>query len=421
MKLRLEAGLGSAEGTLTTSGRAGAQIRRALGAEVRQAETARGDGWAHLEFSNPIDAEAFDQSLLRVSPPVEGFSARLQQSDCPGRHAASPAQVPRSRRPNASRRLRTDSARDVSTTVGTRKPWEWDGLWLAHSPWPSLTRSIPASPSSRRTSLRFACGPTLSSPQLGRFRKLVDEYHPRRLDKDGLDPLAALGRLVLEDTVAVSPARDTPVETRVDLSSLPGSAPRPPDRERLEIPTSCGALRIELARAARAPAWFDLAWVQATQIGLEAAADGDSLQVSTTSLAMAAPWPTWRSRRFQRRASEDGCLRPGSTAPRHEQAVTMMLARTADEVAFLPVHRYGAPGEQPRVHFAGMWSTTEASTVRGRRCASRDTSANGTGKGHCCPSMRPLSKIEYVLEDSRENKLLEGSCESIVLAPSTWH
>ncbi len=416
VRLRLESGLGSVEGSLTTTEEQthSLVVRSVLKFVNADAAHTHG-GWASLLFSNPIDPRGFDASWVSVSPSVERFSAsvagdRIVLAGTPRRPQKYRVRVARALHDVFGQALE----HDVSTKVATGKPWVFAGVWLAHSP---LAAADPKHPSvsvftQNLSSFRvrvYAVEPSSWS----RFWSLVGEYNPKRTAEAQLDDVAALGPLVLDRTVSTSRAGNTPVEGRIDLTPC---LARGNGRGHLVVTVSSEVPKaqrvpLELARAARLPAWFDVAWVQATQIGIEATADGDSLLAWATSLVDGRPLagvevelvPTGT------RATTDasGLAR----LPLAEDRVSMLLARTAAEVVVLPGPRYGgswarrpfSPFRWYVVDDRGLYRPGEEVRLKGY-LRQRD------GLGTLLPLDAAISKVEYVLEDSRENKLLEGNC-----------
>lgn len=407
--LHLASGFRSAEGSLTTAREQTHTfvVRSVL--KLVSAETTHPGGWASLQFSNPLDPGDFDPSWISVSPAVERFSAWVQGDRVV---LAGVPRRPQKYRVRVTGKLRDVFGqvlgRDVSTALATGKPWVFAGVWLARSP---LAVADPKHPSlsvfaQNVASFRlrvYAVEPS----SWDRFATLVDEHDPKRGDGDRLRDLATLGPLLLERTVPVSPSGRTPVESRIDLAPCLGGR----RHGHLVVSVSADVPEAQrpspaFARVARLPLWFDTAWVQATGIGIDAAQDGDSLLARATSLVDGRPMaevemelaPTIA----RTRTDTFGLAR----LPLDERAASMLFARAADDVAFLPVSWMRRPFSPFRWFVAddrGLYRPGEPVRLKGY--------LRGRDRQGTLVPLEPgaVSRVEYVLEDSRENRLLEGT------------
>jgi uncharacterized protein YfaS (alpha-2-macroglobulin family) len=211
------------------------------------------------------------------------------------------------------------------------------------------------------------------------------------------------GRPALDTTLRVSAAPDEMVETRIDLSSA------------LAQGKGNVVLLVEPTRAPKVRGWSEpiRVWVQATSIGLDAFVDDEALLAWATSLADGRPLAgatVELAPGASARTGPDGL----ATLSLSERASGVLVARIADDVAFLPEQPGGWGGSGWRRHPRAdelrfyvfddrrMYRPGETVRVKGW---SRRLGAGPRG------DYRPadVQQGSFVLHDSRGNEVTKGN------------
>ena len=370
------------------------------------------DQWI-VEFSNPIDAEAFDATRVKVEPEVPGLSISAY---------GATLYAHGSKRGRTTYRMTLDpSLRDAfGQTLGKPVTLTFDvgpappslmsagGSFVVLDPAGGPHYSVySVNHPSLKVSL-YAVAPEDYGAYAAHMRS-VNGYYDEKRQK----PAGPPGRLVSTKTIAVKAQPDEMTETRLDLSAaLKGG------RGSVFVVVEPAARQAAAARGRDREVLR--AWVQVTGIGLDAFADRQELLGWATSLADGRPLEGVEVTLLpsgQRAATgRDGHARLALPA-KAAGSVGLLLARRGDDVAFLPewsdwwnntsgwVRREA--GESLRWYVFDdrkMYRPGEEVSVKGwlRRV--------GEGKaGDVGALAGAAASVAYVLRDSRGNEVLKGS------------
>ncbi|HEV2766066.1 MAG TPA: MG2 domain-containing protein, partial [Pyrinomonadaceae bacterium] len=363
------------------------------------------DTW-QVVFSNPLDTDSFKPSLVRVEPPLEGFQARAWNEAL---SLDGWKQGRRTYRVTLDRSLRDSFGqtlgRDVTLTfnVGSDIPSiEAGRMLVVHDPaappsYSVFTVNVPA----LKVSL-YRTTPADWPAYVEYFRSVV------RNERVTPPPP---GSLVVSRTVKVRPAPDETVETVIDLRPAlnaeglghvyvvvePSGYVRSPEQQ---LP-SMGA------------------WVQVTNIGLDAFVDREELLGWATSLKSGEPLggvelsiePT------QARAASgpDGLAR--IPLPKAKQEARLLVARRGSDTAFLPESaglwsnqtnwHWRPSGESFRWYvFDDRKTYRPGEQVRVKGWLRR---FGGDKPADLVPLGNAATSVAYTLKDARGNKVGEGA------------
>jgi hypothetical protein len=270
----IAAGAPSAEGPRTTPKTLRWQFRTFGRLKVESHQCGYGGecrpGWPWtVTLSNPLDAKAFQRDWVRVTPEVplrtSVYGNVLQiEADTKGRTAYQ-VRIAAALRDQFGQTLGKDGT--LTFTVGSAEPQlsGHEGV-VVLDPMASPAFSVFSVNHSELRVRAYAVGPT----DWPAFTAFMQE---RWRDAQRTPP----GRLALSETVAVKAAADELTETRIDL------------RKALSNGLGHAILVVEPSRPARNARQSVVAWVQATQIGLDAFVDDQSLVAWATSLADGKP------------------------------------------------------------------------------------------------------------------------------------
>ena len=366
------------------------------------------DSWS-ITFTNPLDATAFDKSQVRVEPDIPGLKIALFGN------TLSMSGVKRGR--TTYRVILDQSIRDqFGQTLGASSPIVFN---VGSAP-PTLGSSgkvmvvlDPSGParfsvfSVNHRSLRvrlFAVGPE----DWGAFMSYFD-------GRDGGAKIPP-GRVIVSDTIPVKGEPDEMAETRIDLTPALHNG-----LGQVIVLVEPGTILNRRDRQSVA------AWVQATQIGLDAFSDSGQLVGWATSLkdgkpvegarlAIEAVTPGRVNEQSSNTTDRTGLVRL-QLGGFIEGAANILVARKGPDLAILPENTYwwsrgsswykGEPKDSLRWFVFDdrkMYRPGEEVHIKGwiRRIGagpSGDVEALGGS----------AATVDYVLKDSRGNEVLKGS------------
>jgi uncharacterized protein YfaS (alpha-2-macroglobulin family) len=283
------------------------------------------DQW-RVEFSNPLDAQAFDQSQVKIEPEVPGASVAVY---------GQTMIITGAKRGRMSYRVTLDRAlRDtfgqnlqppysLNFNVGPAPPTLMGmGSFVVLEPAGAPALSVySVNQPSLKVSL-YAVGPEDFERYVAYMKSVYGYYDPRQKQKQPAPP----GTLVSTKTVQPAGQPDEMTETLVDLAPalhegrgnvfvLVEPATRQRDREILRT------------------------WVQVTSIGLDAFVDRDELVGWATSLADGKPLEgvelTLKDSAARAQTGADGLARL-PLPPKSDASTGLLVARKGGETAFLP-------------------------------------------------------------------------------------
>ncbi|HET9530362.1 MAG TPA: Ig-like domain-containing protein, partial [Blastocatellia bacterium] len=367
------------------------------------------DQW-RIEFSNPLDAEAFEPSYVRVEPEIGGMKAAVY---------GNMLVITGLKRGRATYRVKLDpNIRDqFGQTLGDSPQLAFNvksappalassgGQFVVLDPAAQPSYSVFSINHSSVKLRLYAVGPE----HWGQFA----EYMQKREDQPRQPP----GRLVVSKTINVESQPDEMVETRIYLSPALNAnlghvliivEPTVQPRNRWE------------RRAIKA-------WVQVTGIGLDAFVDNTDLIGWATSLKDGSPidgvqmtvgvaQPGGFKQESTGASRSDGLARLALTT-RAAQGQNVLVARKGNDLAILPEHTYwwstgGNWHKKPAADWLSwyvfddrkMYRPGEEVHIKGwiRRM--------GAGKeGDVGPLGNAATGVAYKLKDSRGNEILKGN------------
>jgi alpha-2-macroglobulin len=283
------------------------------------------DQW-RIEFSNPLDMQAFDQSQVKIEPEVPGASVAVY---------GQTLIITGAKRGRTNYRVTLDRALRDTFGQSLQSPY---GLSFNVGPAPpALTGTSsfvvlePAGApalsvySVNQPSLKvslYAVGPEDFERYVAYMKSVYGYYNPRQKQQLPAPP----GTLVVSKTVQPAGRPDEMTETRIDLAPALHEGRgnvfvvvEPPVRQRDR----------EILRT----------WVQVTSIGLDAFVDRDELLGWATSLADGHPLEgvelTLKGSAARAQTGADGLARL-PLPPRSDASTGLLIARKGGETAFLP-------------------------------------------------------------------------------------
>jgi uncharacterized protein YfaS (alpha-2-macroglobulin family) len=355
-----------------------------------------GTPW-RIDFSNPLDPRAFRKDLVRVEPSLPSLQAFAQGSSLT-LHGAS--------RGHTTYRVSLGALQDV--------------FGQALEGGPPLSFAVGAAPPNL-----FASANTLAvlDPKAPpRFPVYSTNHETLRVQllavrpedwgawlayvrsADGEKPGAPPGRSVVSTVVKVAGTPDELVETPIDLSPALANGhghailvvePTKPAKERWQ------------RRAVRV-------WVQATEIGLDAFADHDSVLAWATSLLDGRPLEGVPLQLLPSQASVSTGGDGLATLPLTDRAQAILVARRGDDVAFLPENLYywnenAGWRRRPLIDATTFYVFDDRHLYRPGETAKLKGWIRVVGAGPQ-GDLRPtaVSSVGYVLVDSHGNEIAKG-------------
>ncbi|HEX8722816.1 MAG TPA: DUF6049 family protein, partial [Pyrinomonadaceae bacterium] len=365
-----------------------------------------GDQWI-VNFTNPLDREAFDPAQVKVEPEVPGLSASVYGSTMyingpkRGRTTYRVTLDP-SLRDEFGQTLGRSAALAFEVGPAPASLFAQGGSFVVLDPAGGPNFSVfSVNQPALRVSL-YAVTPADYGRYIAYMRQEGGYYDEKRTAK-----VAPPGALVSTTSVQVKGQPDEVTETRLDL--------------RPALKGGRGNVFVVVEPAARQREREVLrAWVQFTGIGLDAFADREELVGWATALADGRPLEgvelTLAPSGTRAATARDGLARM-PLPPKGGDTSAMLLARLGDDTAFLPEWsdwwygasnwvRRGAPDELRWYVFDDrkMYRPGEEVSMKGwlRRV--------GTGKaGDVGPLAGAAESVSYTLRDSRGNEVLKGA------------
>jgi alpha-2-macroglobulin len=366
----------------------------------------------YIQFSNPLDAEAFDQSWARIDPAVPGAQIDVNGDGLSIRGATQG-------RTRYTVTLKAAIKDTFGQTLGSNQTVTFD----VGSAEPALIGNghnfVVLDPSAKPAFSVYSINVPRLKVQVqavgpedwsGYSRFLQDQYR-----QDTRPPLP--GKQVINQTIQVNGRPDELVETSIDLASA--------------LPNGLGQLVI-LVEAdpplGRGRQGFVSAWVQATHIGLDAFVDGDRMIAWANALADGAPLkdvalsllpaPTTAARLAGRiTTTVTGAHGLAEMPLPADVPANLLVAQQGADLAILPQNEYDWGGgnsgwrQQPAQDEVrwyvfddrGIYRPGEEVHFKGwlRR-------VGGGRDGDVGPLGKAVQRVSYVLMDPRGNKLSSG-------------
>ncbi|NIR44357.1 MAG: hypothetical protein GWN99_00345 [Gemmatimonadetes bacterium] len=400
VQVRIPPGTPSAEGPLTTDTAQAFDFRTYGPLRVVRAQChgncEPGTAW-RIEFSNPLDAESIDSSMVSVEPRLPNL-----------RVAASYRVLSISGRSRPRTRYR------VTLKPGIR---DWFGQSLDHEstltinvgPYPKVLNAAggnlvvldPAAP--RELTVQSVNHPTLRV-RLYRVepRHWSDFLNSARY-RWRADPPGPPGRLVHDQEVVIDAGPDEIAATRIDLGPALDDG-----LGHVIVDVEPGEPPLDGRRPQRI-----LKWVQATRLGLSVVRDHRSVIAWVTSLEGAAPISGAEVRfvdgAVRRRTDEMGLAALPQPGRNRIAATLVLVARRGDDVAFLPAGRWvmAAPDDRHVIHaFTDRPLYRPGETVHFKGWVRK---IGGGPRGDLSLPSSRWDEIEYQAVDPRGNDVARGS------------
>jgi hypothetical protein len=286
----------------------------------------------NIEFSNPLDDEAFDPSQVSISPElpnavVQIFGNTLQiQGRSQGRTTYS-VRLSKAIRDVYGQTLGSDQT--VTFDVGEAQP----AIYAPGTPFVVLDPAV--SPRFSVFTVNFrrldVKAYAVTPEDWQAFQLHLQSYYREET------PTTPPGKLVLSSKVAIEYQPDKLVETTIDLN--PALTDGKGQLVLVITPETAGIARILEIFGRRPP--IIATWVQATQIGLDAFVDGAEMLAWANSLADGRPLPGIQFELLDKRgeplgdgarSADDGT----ATIALPATQATVLVARSEDDLAMLP-------------------------------------------------------------------------------------
>ncbi|MBM4431633.1 MAG: hypothetical protein FJ026_15010, partial [Chloroflexi bacterium] len=359
----------------------------------------------HIRFSNPLDEDAFDESMVQVSPTLSGgklsiFGDTLQIEGRSEGRTTYKITLKASIKDRFGQTLGRDET--VSIEVGSAEP-------MMYTPWQNLVVIDPASKpgysvfTTNYSALKVRAYAVQAEdwPDYLEFLKDASRREAHR------DPP---GRKVLDQSLPIESVMDRLVETPIDLTSFLNNG-----RGHVIL-----VITPDQPQAGAPPDWKPeiRVWVQATRLGLAAFVDGQGMLAWANSLLDGAPLEGVSITAFPGQATGKtnhtglAQLRP---ADQSQGQPAYLVARLGEDTALLPESSswwsYGWRTENPMEEYRWyvfddrqMYRPGEQVHIKGWiRLVKWSEGADvftRLGQG---------STVSYQLMDSRGNELLKGT------------
>ncbi len=360
-----------------------------------------------ITFSNPLDADTFDASLVKIQPEIAGVKIQaigntIQMTGRTAGRTTYKVTISKAIRDEFGQNMAADETRTFS--VGSAQPSlaAPGGSFIVLDPSGKPTYSVYTINYDR---LKVRAN-AVTADDWRAWLTYQREYYRQQ------NPPPLPGRQVLNTTVAVKSKPDELIETRIDLSpALQGGLGHIIVVVEPDTPGLAGLLQ----RGQRPPT--ARAWIQSTRIGLDAFADGESMVAWANDLASGAPLNGVRlslQPAGGEAASDDAGV---ATLPLPAgSAANLLVARKGSDLAILPQNLgyYSEGGWQRRplpdtlrwyvFDDRKMYRPGEEVHVKGwlRRIGGGKTGDVGLPGG-------VVKQVSYRLRDARGNEILKGS------------
>lgn len=411
----IPAGAPSAEGSRVTTEAQKFSFRTYDALQLTEARCGWGDGCRpftpfQFVFNNPLDAKAFQQSQIKVTPAIEGMKVAVSYNTI---------QISGATKGRTTYTVTIDaSLRDgFGQTLGkavTRSFAVGDAYPMLSANGNGYVVLDPNGPP------RFSIY-TINQPsvKVRLFAVTVEQWraYQQFLQTRGQrqQSLTPPGELVKSQTLQINGQADEMAETAIDLSPA--------------LKNNLGHVILTIEPTVKRRDWEQeiILWVQATQIGLDAFADQTELVGWATSLKDGKPLAGAQLELLGGSGAESGNQAKATTAADGLAKLAlpasgsqkMLVARQGSDVAFLPESPYWWEGAQSswnrrpvsdslRWHVfddRAMYRPGEEVHVKGwiRRIGAGKLGDVGLANG--------VRTVSYVLRDSRNNEVLKGTAQ----------
>ncbi|MBS1789910.1 MAG: Ig-like domain-containing protein [Acidobacteria bacterium] len=407
------AGAPSAEGPRVTTEAQKFTFRTYDALQLTEARCGWGDGCRpftpfQLVFNNPLDAKAFQQTMVKLTPAIEGvkvgvFGNTIQISGATKGRTTYTVAIDAGLRDAFGQTLGRTVTR--SFTVGDAYPMlsaNGNGYVVLDPNGPPRFSIYTINQPSVKVRL-FA----VTIEQWRAYQQFLQTRNQRQQSQ------TPPGELVKSQTVTINGQADEMTETAIDLSPA--------------LKNGLGHVILAIEPAVKRRDWEQeiVLWVQATQIGLDAFVDQTELVGWATSLKDGKPIAGSQLELYGGTGTELGSQAKATTAADGLAKLAlpasgsqkMLVARNGEDTAFLPESPYWWEGAQSawnrravqdslRWHVfddRAMYRPSEEVHVKGWV---RRIGGGKLGDVGLAPEAR---NVNYVLRDSRNNEVLKGT------------
>ncbi|MDQ3009101.1 MAG: Ig-like domain-containing protein, partial [Acidobacteriota bacterium] len=400
----INAGAPSAEGPRITTAPQKFTFRTYDALQLASAQCGYGDGCRpltpfQLNFNNPLDAKAFQQSQIKVTPPIEGmkvavYGGTLNISGATKGRTTYTVTIDAGLRDVFGQTLGRDTQRTFN--VGSAEPFlsaNGNGYVVLDPNGPPRFSVYTINQPSVKVRL-YAVEPE-NWPSYQRF---LQSHNQRQAS-------TAPGELVKSQTVAINGQADEITETAIDLSPA--------------LKNSLGHVVLIVEPTVKRRDWEReiVLWIQATQIGLDAFADQTDLTAWATSLKDGKPLDGVQvslSRADAATTRADGLARFALPTSGGQK---VLIARKGDDVAMLPENIYWYEGSQSAWNRRGMPDVLSWHVFDDRAMYRPGEEVHikgwvrriGGGKMGDVGLAGEVKNLSYVLHDSRGNEVTKGA------------
>ena len=361
-----------------------------------------------IEFNNSIDSETLTDAMFRVEPPIENFKVSA---------VGNILRIEGAKKSNTNYRVTVDkSLRDqFGQTLGEDKTIEFkvvgepariglsaQGLVVLDPQGPRQLSLYSVNYQTVKVSM-YAVAPE-DWPTFQAYRREI--YQNQKL----VHPTTPPGRLVSSQNVELKQSPNDLIETPIDLSPA--------------LKDGLGQVMVLVESVTPASDRYHsplLAWVQSTQIGLDAFDDHDQLVGWANSLSDGSPLKDVQMQIIPAKVSgvtgADGLaflqLKPGPI-----EVKSVLIARRGNDVAFLPedgANLWGGVSywvRKPQLDELRWYVIDDRKLYRpGEEVHLKGWIRRlGKGKGgDVGPLSGAIKRINYVLEDTQQNEVLKGA------------
>lgn len=364
-----------------------------------------------IEFTNPLNAEALQDSQIRVQPPLDGFKIsagygqRLTIDGNPKPDTTYRVTIDKSLRDQFDQTLGKDET--VEFKVGAMQPWinlSGKGFVVLDPAGPRQLSLYSVNYKTVKVNVYSVQPEDWNKFQLYRQLRYGNPNTP--LAKRATLP----GRLVFSKQIDVKQSPNEMIETPIDLSPA--------------LKDGFGQVIVEVESITPVSDMYHsplLAWVQSTQIGLDAFVDNDELIGWANSLKDGAPLGDVQMQIFPSNVS--GQTGPDGLAhlalkPVSDSAVSMLIARRGNDVAILPENAdnwwatTGSWQQKPQTDELRWYVFDDRKLYRpGEEVHVKGWIRRvGSGKsGDVGPLDGAITRVTYTLQDSQNNEVMKGA------------
>ena len=357
-----------------------------------------------LEFSNPLDPAAFSESMISIEPELPGARVQLNYN-------------------NLTIQGLTQGRTTYNVTIDSSLT-DLFGQTLGEDVTVSFEVDTAVPFVSGPQDILITTDPSAADPSLTLYVMNYDELHlqvyavepsdwpaytayRRNFDQQDNQPTPP-GRLVVDETIAIEHEEDVLTETAVNLTSALDNG----GNHLIVIIQPPGPFQEQWQRRNQTIQ----AWVQVTQIGLDAFSDHSQLIAWTTDLADGTPLADVTITPMPNGAGQTTNTSGIAQLDLSSNGINFLIARQGDDLAILPAHPYywEDVGWQKRPLYDQLrWHIFDD---RGMYRPGEDVHLKGwlrhiTQDGHITLPDETINNIHYQVFGAQGNEIMDGTAE----------